>query len=48
MGPLEGVRVVEIARIGPAPRFSRTSTSVGRVPGKGEHTQEILRELGKR
>ncbi len=32
----------------PAPRFSRTTASVGRVPGKGEHTQEILRELGKR
>ncbi len=31
----------------PAPKFSRTSTSAGRVPGKGEHTQEILRELGK-
>jgi hypothetical protein len=31
----------------PAPKFSRTSTSAGCVPGKGEHTQELLRELSK-
>ena len=30
----------------PAPRFSVTPGAAGRVPAPGEHTDEILAELG--
>jgi crotonobetainyl-CoA:carnitine CoA-transferase CaiB-like acyl-CoA transferase len=46
MGPLAGIKVVEIAGIGP-PQFSVTHQEVSVPPSVGQHTKEILQEISK-
>lgn len=48
-GPLQGLRVIEITGLGPAPRFSRTPAGVASgPPAPGADTAAVLRDwLGK-
>ena len=46
-GPLTGSRVIELAGIGPVPRFSAHPDAVPGVPhAPGAHTRDVLTEAG--